>query len=125
MPMVRETMAGNLILGYGNETSASSVRAGGEHDSRARLRVYRRPIGVDRAAPGGAGGAVHHGVDPSGRLLVRRSRPSWPGARVGAGAELRLHGMAELRSRADGDTRRAPAGDRRGAAAGRRAHVAG
>jgi hypothetical protein len=34
------------------ETSTSSVRARGEHDSRARLRLHRRSIDVDRAGPG-------------------------------------------------------------------------
>src|SRR6266702_1655445 len=40
------------------------------------------------------------------------------GARVGAGGELPLHGMAQLSPRANGGTRRAPAGDRAAAAGG-------
>src|SRR5258705_9607541 len=99
-----------LVASVG-EASPSSVRARGERDPPGRLRVHRRAIDVDGAAPGGAGGAVRHGVDPSGRLLVRRSGSPGPDARVGAGGELPLHGMAQLSPRADGGTRRAPAGD--------------
>src|SRR4029434_3019672 len=90
-----------LVASVG-EASPSSVRARGERDPPGRLRVHRRAIDADGAAPGGAGGAVRHGVDPSARLLVRRSGSSRPGARVGAGAELPLHGMAQLPPRADG-----------------------
>src|SRR5467141_3206594 len=84
-----------LVASVG-EASPSSVRARGERDPPGRLRVHRRAIDVDGAGPGGAGGAVRHGVDPSGRLLVRRSGPPGPGAGVGADAELTLHRMAQL-----------------------------
>src|SRR6266478_1246121 len=111
-----------LVASVG-EASPSSVRARGERDPPGRLRICRRAIDVDGAGPGGAGGAVRHGVDPSGRLLVRRSGPPGPGARVGADAELPLHGMAQLSPRADAGTRRAPAGDGRAAAAGGCTHA--
>src|SRR4029077_8496989 len=65
-----------LVASVG-EASPSSVRARGERDPPGRLRVHRRAIDVDGAAPGGAGAAVRCGVEPSRRLFVART--GWPG----------------------------------------------
>jgi hypothetical protein len=119
-PRLASTRA--LVASVG-EASPSSVRARGQRDPPGRLRVHRRAIDGDGAGPGGAGGAVRHGVGPSGRLLVRRSGSLGAGARVGAGAELSLRGLAQLPPRGDGGTGHAPVDDGPAAATGGCAHA--